>query len=252
MLVLENLFLASNQNRILKHRISCIVYIVMASLQRKFFGRTWGPLTKISMLVESRANVQNNYTEAKGAHTFRSVWNQMEWNDSCCITENTEKESKWNTPLLLPFTRDVQTLHSYFNVQQQDLHSKLSTEATPQRWSQLTMVILTQVILFRQRAGEVSKMPLSAYLSQIQPASQEDVNEALSDLEKKLSAFQEDRNKRKKGKKSSCAFDGKNMGFFRRTHLFARPSALTSWVLNLSLLQNYATNRNPVSGSQPQ
>lgn len=50
-------------------------------------------------------------------------------------------------------------------------------------------------------------MPLSAYLSQTQPASQEDVNEALSDLEKKLSAFQEDRNKRKKGKKSSCAFD---------------------------------------------
>lgn len=144
-------------------------------------------LTKISLLVESRANVQNNYSEAKDARTFRRVY-ETRWNELISAASlRTLQESKWNAPLLLPFTKDVQTLHSYLDVQQQHSHSELSTETSPQTWTQLAKVTLTQVILFnRRRAGEVSKMPLSAYLSQNPSDPQEDVNVALSDLEKKL------------------------------------------------------------------
>lgn len=124
-------------------------------------------LTKISMLVESRANVQNVYSAAKDARTFCRVY-ETRWNEVISSASlRTLQESKWNAPLLLPFTKDVQTLHSYLDVQQQLSHSILSSESSAQTWPQQPKITLTQVILFnRRRAGEVSKMSLSAYLSQ--------------------------------------------------------------------------------------
>ncbi|CAJ1081294.1 hypothetical protein F2P79_020338 [Xyrichtys novacula] len=144
-------------------------------------------LKKISMLVESRANVQSDYSAAKDARTFRSVY-EARWNELISAASlRTLQESKWNTPQLLPFTKDVQTLHSFLDAQQEELFSQLSSETSPQTWAQLTKVILTKVILFnRRRSGEVSKIPVSAYLSHNPSDPQEEVNLALSDLEKKL------------------------------------------------------------------
>ncbi|KAM9699286.1 uncharacterized protein ACNS7B_008355 [Menidia menidia] len=144
-------------------------------------------LIKISMLVESRAHIQDNCTTAKEARTFRRLY-ETRWNEMISSASlRTLQESKWNAPLLLPFTKDVQMLHSYLDVQQQHLYDKLMTMTSPQTWAELAKVTLTQVILFnRRRAGEVSKMPLSAFLSLNPSHPQEDINEALSDLEKRL------------------------------------------------------------------
>lgn len=144
-------------------------------------------LKKISLPVESRANVQSDYSAAKDARAFRRVY-ETRWNELISSASlRTLQESKWNTPQLVPFTKDVQTLHSYLDAQQQDLFSKLSSETSHQTYTELTKVTLTQVILFnRRRAGEVSKIPLSAYLSHNPSDPQEDVNVALSDLEKRL------------------------------------------------------------------
>ncbi|XP_051263437.1 uncharacterized protein LOC127367551 isoform X9 [Dicentrarchus labrax] len=88
-------------------------------------------LTKISMLVESRANVQTDYSAAKDARTFRRVY-ETRWNELISAASlRTLQESKWNAPLLLPFTKDVQTLHSYLDMQQRHSYSKLSTETSP-------------------------------------------------------------------------------------------------------------------------
>ncbi|KAF3838040.1 hypothetical protein F7725_009808 [Dissostichus mawsoni] len=202
-------------------------------------------LKKISMLVESRANVQSNYSAAKDARTFRRVY-ETRWNELISAASlRTLQESKWNAPQLLPFTKDVQTLHSYLDVQQQEVHSKLSADKSPQTWSQLAKVTLTQVILFnRRRAGEVSKMPLSAYLSQNPSDPQEDVNIALSELEKKLCKYFrriEIRGKRGRkvpvlltpamqqaldllvGTRQECGVPKENI------YLFARPSAFTCY-----------------------
>ncbi|KAL7385829.1 hypothetical protein ABVT39_000841 [Epinephelus coioides] len=202
-------------------------------------------LTKISQLVESRANIQNNYPVAKDARTFRRVY-ETRWNEQISAASlRTLQESKWNAPRLLPFTKDVQTLHSYLDVQQQLSHSKLSTETSPQTWTQLAKITLTQVILFnRRRAGEVSKMPLSAYLSQNASDPQEDVNVALSDLEKKLCQhFRRIEIRGKRGRKvpvlltpamqesldllvskrQKCGVPQDNI------YLFARPSAFTCY-----------------------
>nr|XP_043892514.1 uncharacterized protein LOC122776179 [Solea senegalensis] len=74
-------------------------------------------LKKISMLVESRANVQSDFSTAKDARTFRKVY-EARWNEMISSASlRTLQESKWNTPQLLPFTKDVQTLHSYLDAQ---------------------------------------------------------------------------------------------------------------------------------------
>ncbi|XP_030609203.1 uncharacterized protein LOC115796875 isoform X2 [Archocentrus centrarchus] len=144
-------------------------------------------LTKISVLVESRAKLNGDSRAAKDAHSFRRVY-EAKWNELIPATSlRTLQESKWNAPLLLSFTKDIQTLHSYLDAQQKHFHSKLSTEASPQAWSQLTKLTLTQVVLVnRQRAGQVSKTPLSVYLSQNPSDPQDDVDAALSNIEKKL------------------------------------------------------------------
>lgn len=150
------------------------------------------------MLVESHANVQNVYSAAKDARTFCRV-HETRWNEVISSASlRTPQESKWNVPLLLPFTKDVQTLHSYLDVQQQLSHSILSTESSPQTWPQQPKITLTQVILFnRQRAGEVSKMSLSA--KSIRPLERCECGPHRLGKET-LPTFQADRDKRKKGK----------------------------------------------------
>ncbi|KAK7878875.1 hypothetical protein WMY93_034247, partial [Mugilogobius chulae] len=144
-------------------------------------------LSKISMLVESRSNIQNNSVAAKNARTFRQIY-EARWHEMISAASlRTLQEAKWNAPLLLPFTRDVQVLHSFLDAEQQKLHSTLSSQVSTQDWAGLAKVTLTQIILFnRRRSGEVSKMPLSAYMSPHSQDALEDLGDALSDLEKKL------------------------------------------------------------------
>ncbi|XP_043982140.1 uncharacterized protein LOC122836583 isoform X1 [Gambusia affinis] len=202
-------------------------------------------LKKISELVESRANVQGNSRAAKDARAFQNVYDSR-WNEFVSSASlRTLQQSKWNAPQLLPFTKDVQTLHSYLSEQQQRLCNELSTETSPQTWANLCKITLTQVILFnRRRSGEVSKMPLSAYLSPNPSNDQDDLKEALSDLEKKLCEhFRriEIRGKRGRkvpvlltpemqqsldmliGKRQECGVPTENV------HLFARPLAMSSY-----------------------
>ncbi|KAF6728633.1 N-lysine methyltransferase SETD8-A, partial [Oryzias melastigma] len=149
--------------------------------------KTGHNLTKISELVESQANIQMNYAEAKAACAFRKVY-EARWNEFISAASlRTLREAKWNAPQLLPFTEDVMKLHSYLEKQQNQYCTELSTETSPQTWANLAKVTLGQVILFnRRRSGEVSKIPLTAYLSSNDTQSPDDVSEALSDLEKKL------------------------------------------------------------------
>ncbi|XP_076593889.1 uncharacterized protein LOC143324953 [Chaetodon auriga] len=96
-------------------------------------------------------------------------------------------QSKWNSPQLLPFTQDVQSLNSQLSEKQQQHLDALKEEASPSNWKDLAKVTLAQVILFnRRREGEVSKMPLSVYLSRDLSETHEDVNLALTELEQKL------------------------------------------------------------------
>ncbi|XP_061673550.1 uncharacterized protein LOC133499495 isoform X2 [Syngnathoides biaculeatus] len=144
-------------------------------------------LERISKLLESSANVRGNDGILKDVGGFRAAY-KARWRELLPSASLKKlKEFKWEVPQLLLFTEDVQSLHSYLHTQQQDLFQKLTWESSPVTHGQLTKVILTQITLFnRPRAGEISKMPLSAYLYSMQLNSQEDVNVELSDLERRL------------------------------------------------------------------
>lgn len=172
---------------------------------------------------------------------YETRWNEM----ISAASLRTLQESKWNTPQLLPFTSDVQKLHTYLDVQQKQVYSKLSTEASPETWKELAKLTLTQVILFnRRRAGEVSKMPLSSYLLLNPSDLQEDVSETLSELEKKLCEhFRRIEIRGKRGRKVPVLLTPsmqesldllvskrQECGVLKEnTYLFARPSALTCY-----------------------
>ncbi|XP_041935947.1 uncharacterized protein LOC121698170 isoform X15 [Alosa sapidissima] len=144
-------------------------------------------LVKISLLLEARASMQNNQPAAKDARRFRSVY-EARWNELISAASlRTMHESKWNVPQLIPFTKDVQKLHSYLDMQQEQFYNELSSEPSKNTWVHLTKITLTQVMMFnRRRTGEVSKMPLSTYFAPNPVDLQEDVGMALSELEKKL------------------------------------------------------------------
>ncbi|XP_054908272.1 uncharacterized protein LOC129374093 [Poeciliopsis prolifica] len=202
-------------------------------------------LKTISELVESRENVQGNSRAARDAHAFRILYDSS-WNKFVSPASlRTLQGSEWNAPQLLPFTKDVQTLHLYLSEQQQRLYNELSAEASPKTWRNLCKVTLTQVILFNRRhAREISKMPLSAYQSSNPSSDQDDLKEASSDLEKRLfEHFRRLEIKGKRGRKvpvlltpemqqsldmliskrQKCGVPKENI------HLFARPSAMSSY-----------------------
>ncbi|XP_061774248.1 M-phase phosphoprotein 8 isoform X5 [Nerophis ophidion] len=197
-------------------------------------------LKTISVLVEKRAKTQRDYSAAKDARSFRTMY-ETRWKElNSSASLKTPQESESNPPQLLPFIQDLQTLHFYLDAQQRELFRRLSSESSLQTYMQLTKVTLTQVVLFnRSHAGEVSKVPLSAYLSPNEPKPHEDV--ALSELEKRLCPhFRKVEIRTKRGtkvlvlltpamqkaldllvsKRQECGINPEN------TYLFARPDSL--------------------------
>ncbi|XP_055022443.1 uncharacterized protein LOC129412454 isoform X2 [Boleophthalmus pectinirostris] len=144
-------------------------------------------LKKMSMLLESDAIIKGDKDATEAARSFRNIYD-AKWHELVSATSlKSLSESKWNAPQLLPFTADVQKLHNYLDEKQKQYQHDLESEASSQNWASLAKVTLAQVILFnRRREGEVSKMSLSAFTSRDRSAPHEDVNLALSELEKKL------------------------------------------------------------------
>lgn len=65
----------------------------------------------------------------------------------------------------MPFTEDVQKLHSHLSQVQDDLQNLLSVNPSAKAWVKLAKVCLAQIILFNRRwEREVDSMPLSAFL----------------------------------------------------------------------------------------
>ncbi|KAL6480301.1 hypothetical protein MHYP_G00113340 [Metynnis hypsauchen] len=175
----------------------------------------------------------------------------------------TQREVKWNAPLVLPFTEDVKRLHLYLDQKQEEFFQKLSEDASSMNWTLLAKVTLAQTILFnRRREGEVSKMPLTSFASRSTDDLHEDVALALSELEKKLChhfSRIEIRGKRGrkvpvlltptmqrnmellKEKREECVVPSENI------YMFARPAAL-SHLRGSDCLREFATEcgaKNP-------
>lgn len=144
-------------------------------------------LKNVSMLLETDAMMKGDNDGATAARCFRQVYDAR-WNELISAKAlQGLTESKWNSPQLLPFTEDVKTLHCYLDDKQRQFYSDLTSECSSSNWANLTKVTLAQVILFnRRREGEVSKMLVSTFILRDKSDPHEDVNVALSELEKNL------------------------------------------------------------------
>lgn len=154
-----------------------------ASLARKV-GHT---LHSLAMFLKSEGLKKKDENSVKDAEEFAQLYRDCWKFDIASHALTQLEQSKWNAPQLLPFTKDVQNLHSHLSVRRQQCVNALKEESSPQNWRDLAKVTLTEVITFnRRRSGEVSRMPLAAYLTRDTSETHEDINLALTELEQKL------------------------------------------------------------------
>ena len=144
-------------------------------------------LVKVSKLLKAQGLISNNQELVKHATEFQDVHNEK-WNALISATAlRNLAEAKWNAPTLMPFTEDVQKLHQFLDKMQGVYSSALSESPSPKTWTDLAKVCLTQTILFnRRREGEVASMPLDVFLTRDRTDPHQDLDWALSEVEKKL------------------------------------------------------------------
>ena len=144
-------------------------------------------LHSLAMYLKSEGLKENDKQAVQDADDFAALYKESWKFDIGGLAKTQLDQTKWNAPQLIPFTEDVKNLHSFLSEKQQQDLNALKENPSPSRWKNLAKVSLTQVILFnRRRAGEVSRMPLSVYLSKDTSETHEDVNLALTALEQKL------------------------------------------------------------------
>ncbi|XP_052445508.1 uncharacterized protein LOC127987297 isoform X1 [Carassius gibelio] len=144
-------------------------------------------LVKVCKLLKAQGLISNDKQLVKNASEFQEV-HANKWNEMISATAlRNIREAKWNVPTLMPFTEDVQKLHTFLSQVQDEWFNLLSESPSTKAWMELAKVCLAQMILFnRRREGEVASMPLSVFLSRDTSDPHEDVDWALSEVEKKL------------------------------------------------------------------
>ncbi|XP_054874448.1 uncharacterized protein LOC118470783 isoform X2 [Amphiprion ocellaris] len=144
-------------------------------------------LVKVSKFLKAQGLITNNEELVRNATDFQAV-HQEKWNAMISATAlRNIREAKWNMPTLLPFTEDVQKLHSYLNQVHDNVYNSLSESPSTKAWKELAKVCLADIILFnRRREGEVANMTLATFSSRDTSDPHEDVDWALSEVEKKL------------------------------------------------------------------
>ncbi|XP_026128616.1 uncharacterized protein LOC113109184 [Carassius auratus] len=144
-------------------------------------------LVKVCKLLKAQGLISNDKQLVKNASEFQEV-HANKWNEMISATAlRNIREAKWNVPTLMPFTEDVQKLHTFLSQVQDEWFNLLSESPSTKAWMELAKVCLAQMILFNwRREGEVASMPLSVFLSRDTSDPHEDVDWALSEVEKKL------------------------------------------------------------------
>ncbi|XP_051285333.1 uncharacterized protein LOC127379576 isoform X39 [Dicentrarchus labrax] len=144
-------------------------------------------LVKVSKLLKAQGLISENKELVRNATEFQEVHSEK-WNEMVSATAlRNIAEAKWNVPTLMPFTEDVQKMHQFLSQMQNECSNALSESPSTKAWLDLAKVCLAQTILFnRRREGEVGSMPLSAFLSRDSSDPHQDLDWALSEVEKKL------------------------------------------------------------------
>ncbi|XP_053726500.1 uncharacterized protein LOC128762333 [Synchiropus splendidus] len=144
-------------------------------------------LQKACNIVEVNAEKRGKQSLAESARKFLAEY-QKNWNrqiSSGALT--TLRETKLCTDKKVPFAQDVKRL----NVHMENIHThadkKLRDCPTVENYAALAKVVLARIILFnRRKAGEVSQMPVKAFMSWKKPNPHEHLDIYVSDLERRM------------------------------------------------------------------
>ncbi|XP_073667997.1 uncharacterized protein [Paramisgurnus dabryanus] len=144
-------------------------------------------LQKIADIIYSRALMTENDNLIKSTEAFKSLY-AAKWCELVSHSAlNTLSEKKFNKPSTLPFTQDVQLLHTHLEKTSESAFDKLKKTVSPQSYADLAKSTLAQIIIFnRRRAGEVSKMRLKNFIERDKSPLHADVSLGLTKFEKKL------------------------------------------------------------------
>lgn len=95
------------------------------------------------MFIKSEGLKMKDKQTAQDAEEFTQLY-QESWKFDIASQARTQlDQAKWNSPQLLPFTQDVQNLHSHLSEKQQQHLNALKEEASPSNWKDLAEVTLT-------------------------------------------------------------------------------------------------------------
>lgn len=105
-----------------------------------------------------------------------------------CHAHRTLSERKWNAPKRLPLAKDIQILHRFLKLKNDETFKKLQNSYDVQMFQELTEITLVRsLILNRRRVGEMQYILLSDYVKAKSADPESDVFQTLSPVEKELS-----------------------------------------------------------------
>ncbi|VEN62581.1 unnamed protein product [Callosobruchus maculatus] len=112
-----------------------------------------------------------------------------EWRYEISTTANNDlKQKKWNKPSLIPLAEDLTLLKKYLLDQSEDCKKILLNHPTDEKaFRTLTELTFVQLLLLnRRRVGELQRMTLSSYVSNINNKPSDEFLNCISESEKRL------------------------------------------------------------------
>ena len=140
----------------------------------------------IAELVESDnlTTVDRDWSILQFAQEFKTI-KKFRWKGFITRGATTTlREAKWNSPQIVPFTEDVKCLNFHMENVQLTAERMLRLCPSTNNYAALAKVILTQVIIFNRREGEVSRMELATFKTRNGSELNKDMAICLTPLEK--------------------------------------------------------------------
>ena len=145
-------------------------------------------LKKCIQIVKGSALETDNTAEISRCERLQELL-EHHWNHEISATAiRTLSDRKYNKPLLLPLSQDLQLLSVYVEKRLCELSSLVSSSVTAESWSEFAKAVLCKVLLFnRRRSGEVERLTLSSY-QKVSIAGHEQSIASLTPLERELAS----------------------------------------------------------------
>lgn len=160
------------------------------SFQNPSLAKNMGPALKTcASVLRSVALIKGDTVLRQQTEDFIDLC-ESQWRSISSAATSTLERKNWNKPHILPLTEDIRRVTQSLKEEREKCMEHLRDHVTTSGWHELAKASLANVILFnRRRSGEAARMLVSHYeQAATNTVPQDDVLEALSDIEIKLAS----------------------------------------------------------------